>query len=568
MKRLICGALLLLAATLCGCSDHPRTTALLAQAEALLTERPDTALQLLRQLPAERLGSRALKARYALLTAEACARAGSNAETDSLLDAAWDYYRNRPDEVRNRCRTRYYQGRSRLRRGDKPGALRLFLEVEEELLRVDEPYYRGLLCLRIGEVHYAELDFAGAYRRFREARNLFMRSERPRQTVEALLGMTSSALRMRDPERARRDCTLALDLADELQDEAPAGRCLACFATLYTVSDRERIPDELLQRIDRSVRGDTTATGLRTLARVQLLRQHPDSARRTLALAIGRTTRSEERPIELYTAYRIETQAGCYREAARMIHRFIFLNDSLTRATLQTSAGMIEKEYFRERTAFADYRMRSRRIGEAAAAVILLLVVAAGVLLVRQRMRLQRERYERELLLAGEVREKYRELVRQTEQTLHAENRMKGILATRFDIVDRLGKTLYERENTASGQAAMTRQVKRLIDGFAADGEMLPELERIVDIVHDNAMRKLRRDFPGMKQADIRLLCYIFGGFSPQVISLFMHDSVANIYARKSRLKTRIRNSESPERELFIALLEQKSDPCQKSDAE
>ena len=568
MKRLICGALLLLAATLCGCSDHPRTTALLAQAEALLTERPDTALQLLRQLPAERLGSRALKARYALLTAEACARAGSNTETDSLLDAAWDYYRNRPDEVRNRCRTRYYQGRSRLRRGDKPGALRLFLEVEEELLRVDEPYYRGLLCLRIGEVHYAELDFAGAYRRFREARNLFMRSERPRQTVEALLGMTSSALRMRDPERARRDCTLALDLADELQDEVLAGRCLACFATLYTVSDRERIPDELLQRIDRSVRGDTTATGLRTLTQVQLLRQHPDSARRTLALAIGRTTRSEERPIELYTAYRIETQAGCYREAARMIHRFIFLNDSLTRATLQTSAGMIEKEYFRERTAFADYRMRSRRIGETAAAVILLLVVAAGVLLVRQRMRLQRERYERELLLAGEVREKYRELVRQTEQTLHAENRMKGILATRFDIVDRLGKTLYERENTASGQAAMTRQVKRLIDGFAADGEMLPELERIVDIVHDNAMRKLRRDFPGMKQADIRLLCYIFGGFSPQVISLFMHDSVANIYARKSRLKTRIRNSESPERELFIALLEQKSDPCQKSDAE
>lgn len=350
MKRLICGALLLLAATLCGCSDHPRTTALLAQAEALLAERPDSALQLLRQLPAERLGSRALKARHALLTAEACARAGSDAETDSLLDAAWDYYRNRPDEIRNRCRTRYYQGRSRLRRGDKPGALRLFLEVEEELLRVDEPYYRGLLCLRIGEVHYAELDFAGAYRRFREARNLFMRSERPRQTVEALLGMTSSALRMRDPERARRDCTLALDLADELQDEALAGRCLACFATLYTVSDRERIPDELLQRIDRSVRGDTTATGLRTLAQVQLLRQRPDSARRTLALAIGRTTRSEERPIELYTAYRIETQAGCYREAARMIHRFIFLNDSLTRATLQTSAGMIEKEYFRERT--------------------------------------------------------------------------------------------------------------------------------------------------------------------------------------------------------------------------
>ena len=71
-----------------------------------------------------------------------------------------------------------------------------------------------------------------------------------------------------------------------------------------------------------------------------------------------------------------------------------------------------------------------------------------------------------------------------------------------------------------------------------------------------------------MKQADIGRLGYFFVGFSPQVFSLFMHDSVANIYARKSRLKTRNRNSGAPERERVIALLEQKSDPCQKSDAE
>ena len=80
-------------------------------------------------------------------------------------------------------------------------------------------------------------------------------------------------------------------------------------------------------------------------------------------------------------------------------------------------------------------------------------------------------------------------------------------------------------------------------------------LERVVNIVHDDAVRKLRDDFPQMKDADVRLLCYIFGGFSLQVISLFMHDSVANVYARKSRLKSRIRTSEAPHKELFLALL-------------
>ena len=68
-------------------------------------------------------------------------------------------------------------------------------------------------------------------------------------------------------------------------------------------------------------------------------------------------------------------------------------------------------------------------------------------------------------------------------------------------------------------------------------------------------MRRLREEFPKMKESDVRLLCYIFGGFSPQVISLFMNDSVANVYARKSRIKARIKASETPSRELFVDLL-------------
>lgn len=561
MKRLIC-AILILAAALGGCSKSDHAAEILSLAEKIVQEHPDSSLHLLLGIPAERLGSRALKARHALLVAEAAARSGADADCDSLLGTAWEYYRTREHDIRNRCKTRYYLGRCKLKQGDKPGALRLFLEVEEELRRIDEPYYLGLLYLRIGEVYHAELNFARAYRYYRDARNLFIRSEEPARTADALLGMAAAALRMRDPERARRDCSLALELADELHDDTLVRRCLACFATLYTVSADERIPDGLLQRIERSVRGDTTATGLRTLAQTHLLRRRPDSARHYLRLAESRTTDPGELPALLFTAYRSDTEAGRYREAAQEIRRFIFLNDSMTRAALHTSAGMIEKEYFRERAAFADYRMRSRRIGEIAVAAVALLLAGGGLLLVRQRMRLQQERYERELLLAGEVREKYRELVRQLEQKHRTETSMKGILASRFDIVDRLGKALYERENTASEAAAMTRQVKRLIEGFAADGEMLPELERIVDMVHDNAIQRLRRDFPKMKETDTRLLCYLFSGFSPQVISLFMHDSVANVYARKSRLKTRIRNSEAPDREFFVALLEQKSESC------
>lgn len=560
MRPFIYGALLLLFS---GCSGGGiRLAETLSHAEKIVAEAPDSVLRLLRELPTDALRSRELRARYALLQAEAAERAGTPNNNDSILRIAWEYYRKHPHEIRGICKTLYYRGQSRLRQGDKPGALRLFLEVEEKLRPIDEPYYLGLLYLRIGGVYRAELNFVRAYRYYRDARDLFIRSDAARQTTEAQLGMTVSALRMRDLGRALRDCSMALERADELRDDTLVRRSLALFATIYTVAESERIPDDLLRRIETSIRSDTTAAGYCTRAQTFLLRNRPDSARRCLQRAETLDPDNDVLPMIEYTAYRVESRAGRYRDAARMIDRFIFLNDSLTRTALQASAGMIERDYFRERAAFADFRMQNRRLGERlVAAVVLLLLLIAGLIL-RQRIRLHKERNERYLLLVREAEAEYRNLARSLQQRDRDEARMKGLIASRFDIVDRLGKTLYERENTASGQAAMTREVKRLIEGFAENGDMLQELEHIVDMAHDGVMRKLRRNFPKMKESDVRLLCYIFGGFSPQVISLFMEENVANVYARKSRLKSRIKASEAPDRELFLTLLGTVSERC------
>lgn len=560
MRPFIYGALLLLFS---GCSGGGiRLAETLSHAEKIVAEAPDSVLRLLRELPTDALRSRELRARYALLQAEAAERAGTPNNNDSILRIAWEYYRKHPHEIRGICKTLYYRGQSRLRQGDKPGALRLFLEVEEKLRPIDEPYYLGLLYLRIGGVYRAELNFVRAYRYYRDARDLFIRSDAARQTTEAQLGMTVSALRMRDLGRALRDCSMALERADELRDDTLVRRSLALFATIYTVAESERIPDDLLRRIETSIRSDTTAAGYCTRAQTFLLRNRPDSARRCLQRAETLDPDNDVLPMIEYTAYRVETRAGRYRDAARMIDRFIFLNDSLTRTALQASAGMIERDYFRERAAFADFRMQNRRLGERlVAAVVLLLLLIAGLIL-RQRIRLHKERNERYLLLVREAEAEYRNLARNLQQRDRDEARMKGLIASRFDIVDRLGKTLYERENTVSGQAVMTREVKRIIEGFAENGDMLQELEHIVDMAHDGVMRKLRRNFPKMKESDVRLLCYIFGGFSPQVISLFMEENVANVYARKSRLKSRIKASEAPDRELFLTLLGTVSERC------
>ena len=523
----------------------------LDEVEALLQNKPDSALTILKQFKRE--GSQAEQAKYALLYSAALDKNHIKITDDSLIQKAWSYYAPRPKNLRNQCRTLYYWGRIKLRAGDKPGALRLFLKIEEKLKNTNEPYYAGLLYGQIGEVYYEQMNYSRAYHYFHEARNNFRQSDHVREETESTLDMAAAAFHSKDIEKAIRLYSAALDLADEQKNDHLAKASLTNLASLYVVSGKRQIPHDLLQRIELSARQDTLY-GYHTLVDVNLLKNRIDSARHYLKLAEANTTDIRDMADLQYTAYRIEAQSKNFEKATENIHRYIYLTDSLTRSNMQFSAGMVEREYFQEQSAFAEYRMKNRTTLEIISISIIILLLGISYYIIRQRLRLQRERTDHYLLLVEEANSEYKTLTERMEGQRDTENHLKGLIASRFDIIDKLGKTYYERENTSSQQAAMFQEVKQIITDFSENNEMLQELELIVNTCHDNAMQKLRTDFPAMKEADIRLLCYVFVGFSPQVISLFIKDTVANVYARKSRLKSRIKSAETTNKDLFLSL--------------
>ena len=143
-----------------GCYNREQISRL-DEAEALIQNKPDSALTILQQLKSE--GSQAEQARYALLYSEALDKNHIKATNDSLIRRAWEYYKHHPKDLRRQCKTLYYWGKVKLRTGDKPGALRLYLKVEEKLKDTNEPYYAGLLYSQIGEVYYDQMNYSRAY---------------------------------------------------------------------------------------------------------------------------------------------------------------------------------------------------------------------------------------------------------------------------------------------------------------------------------------------------------------------------------------------------------------------
>nr|AET35487.1 TPR-repeat-containing protein [uncultured bacterium] len=129
-----------------GCYNREQNS-LLNEAEALLQNKPDSALSILQQFTPG--SQQAEQAKYALLYSAALDQNHIKITSDSLIRKAWNYYKHHPKDLRNQCTTLYYWGRIKLRANDKAGALRLFLEIEKKLKDTNEPYYKGLLYSQI-----------------------------------------------------------------------------------------------------------------------------------------------------------------------------------------------------------------------------------------------------------------------------------------------------------------------------------------------------------------------------------------------------------------------------------
>lgn len=537
---------------LAGCTHTLRSEAddNLDRAERILLTAPDSARKILDGIAPEALSSTQRTARAALLRAEAEYAAGRPLDNDSLLLAALDYYDRRQRETAAQGKALYLRGCVRLHDGDDEGALELFLQAGERLERAEEPHYLGLLYMRLGELCYGEMDYLQAFNYFQKARGAFLMAKEPRQKGLATSNMAATAYQMRRMQQSIRLYTENLALADELHDEALADKCLEFLAMLYVITAQEA-PTELTERLEtRSKANDYLRANL------EMLRGRPERARQWLDRAKPQIATPTDEVAYRFTSMWAEALAGNPRLGMEHLQHYLRITDSLAQRSFRMSAGETGLDYFREQLRNTRYRMRVHTTRMAVAIFAALIVVAGMGYILRQRLYLHRLQSESYIRSAQEARTAYRELYRQTESLRAKGQDAAGpsLAASRFGVIDRLGKTYYEREHTAQQKEAIFQEVQRLITEVSTDPGIQRELEGIVDTTCDGAMLKLRARYPAMKESDRRLLLYVFCGFSPQVISLFLHETIDNVYARKSRLKSRIKASEAPDRELFLAL--------------
>ncbi len=86
------------------------------------------------------------------------------------------------------------------------------------------------------------------------------------------------------------------------------------------------------------------------------------------------------------------------------------------------------------------------------------------------------------------------------------------------------------------------------------DGDIFDEIERRLDERNDGIASKIRRQFPKFNEQYVRLMLCSLAGLSSQSTCLLLSISKGNYYMMWTRIRTRIRASEIPDKPLFESL--------------
>ena len=218
-----------------------------------------------------------------------------------------------------------------------------------------------------------------------------------------------------------------------------------------------------------------------------------------------------------------------------------FKKASSLKALLQStesSDALSTALYLQKEREFFIYKERARHERFMLGSLIVIILAVGIIVWMRQRMRMQNLRNEALMAEASGLR-----IMVNTRQVdvERLESKLHGLLENRFALIDSLCQTYYETQGTKAERKAIIDKVKSEIESVRNNS--FDEMEQAVNNCRDNILVKVKELYPDIKSEDYQLLVYIACGLSTRTVSLLMCETVDVIYKRKSRLKSRIKET-------------------------
>lgn len=562
MKNIIL-TLTVIAATLWGCSHDSPVMEQLATADSLMMSRPDSALEILDALDMEHVKGQRAHAYYGMLYTQALDKNYLDPDNDSLISLSVDYYRRHHDDGKL-MRSLFYQGCANYYAANYTKAIVAATEADQLARSLNDDYWIAKSNELMADVFHKTLHKEEPIPHQIIAAKFYDRAGFPANKKFAELDLAVGYSNNNQYAKGH----LVLDSL--IQEERRRGIDSVFFPLcmqldIYCLLNDDRYRDAydayLTFRCD-SLDYTLKSQDCSCIAEVFLNVGQRDSATAYLDLAFQKAKNFQDSLAAEHAALKIAKKDGDYRQANLLYQRIYDMQLDAVCFLMKQSAVVAQRDYFdstAQETRLQAQMLKYRLWSISIFSVFILLVLAVYV---RNRIKRKNMEIDRKVSEIAELngqlmttRHDYcTQIDREQNRSEELSTLTETLFAGHFELLNRLCDEYFEKGDSDRTRALLVKSIEEEISRMRSPNK-LQELEAMVNRCRDNAVEKLRAQFPSLKEEDITFLTLIFAGLSQRTVCLLTRNKIRNFYNKRLRLKNRIAESDAPDKEELLRLL-------------
>lgn len=397
---------IILALSLVSCSQHSKHWETLAQVEAYIEERPDSALTILQGMDKDELAGMEEKAKHALLLSMAMDKNYIDRTDFDVLQPAIDYYQ-RHGTATDKLRTYYYQGRiyQNQQKHDEL-ALQCFVKAVTEGEASDDILTKARILSTQGRIYSGIYEWDKCIAAYLEAAEYFKRMGRTSSYVNCIADVINAYTIIGDTIQAEKYIALAQENLEGCSAKIKAHfySCDLTYLVKYKQND-----EDIQSLVDKYISiSASSGTDWLSVANVYLKIGNASSAMDALARH-GEVINMSQRLKYQALLSQIYKSAGNYKEAMDIYERYVALTDSLEYARVKSDIQFVEEKHSLELKNVSEKAKNDITI---LVAVVIVVIILSLLIISRYRLRMKTAESE----LAKQEKERYMQLYAQMEQ--------------------------------------------------------------------------------------------------------------------------------------------------------
>lgn len=555
--------LIILTLCLCSCGRHSASRETLAECEALMEDRPDSALAVLRQIDPAGLSGKGEKAMHALLYSMALDKNYVDSQDDSLVLVAVNYYKHSKDDY-HKMLAYYYLARINQNKESYADAITALLEAANVGEKLGDHFHLGMIYRSCSEIYgdvynnHESLNYAQkSYEQFKEA-------GKDRYRDWALWDIACAYNNCLDYESAIRTAKEVIAIGKATGDDWLAVDGLRIAGNSYYATSQNQAAIDIYTTLMRDYPGEMKAKDYENLGLAYYELRQLDSARRYMDIVM----RIDSTLLRL--TYKINKYTGNYHKALTAMEKRFGTQDKIVEAIISQNVTEAVSNYREYDRILREKDTKRKKEMMFATITALLIILALMSIIASMKLKAQQEEIENNMLFVSDLRTMLQAkeseavgLKNTLDQKTKAHNKenealrsaVNNLFEQQFVTIEQLASSYYEYQGTKNEQRQIYSNVMKLVTGLGSDEKNLRELENFVDTYKSNLMTRFKEAIPEIKPEDRALFLYSVLGFSSRTMSVFLKEKIEVIYNRKSRLKRKISLAASPYTEEFLGYL-------------